>query len=191
MTVCIISCSLHPMSRSYVLARQAEKNLKAQNVDVQLCDLRDHDLDFCGKPGASDHPFVGELRTAIQKSSAVLMSMPIYNFYGNAVAKNVIELTGRAWTYKLVGFMCAAGGQASYMSVMNIANSLMLDFRSLVIPRFVYATGDAFGNDRTPDMYVASEGILERMKELTDMTVTLAQAVDPVINDFPQRRGRV
>jgi FMN reductase len=178
------------MSRSYVLARQAEENLKAQNVDVLFYDLRNHDLDFCGKPGASDHPFVGELKAAIQKSSAVLMSVPIYNYYANAVAKNVIELTGRAWTYKLVGFLCAAGGQASYMSLMNIANSLMLDFRCLIIPRFVYATGDAFGNDRTLQMHVANREILERIKELTDMTTTLARAIDPVMNDFPQRRGR-
>jgi FMN reductase len=108
----------------------------------------------------------------------------------NAVAKNLIELTGRAWIYKLVGFMCAAGGQASYMSVMNIANSLMLDFRCLVVPRFVYALGDAFGNDRTEDMFVADEGILERLQELTDMTVKLSAAVVPVIETLPESKGR-
>jgi FMN reductase len=152
---------MHPMSRSYVLAKQAEENLKAEDVDVRFFDLRDYDLDFCGQPEARDNPAVGELRNAVQDSAAVLMAVPIYNFYVNAVAKNLIELTGRAWIYKLVGFMCAAGGQASYMSVMNIANSLMLDFRCLVVPRFVYALGDAFGNDRTEDMFVADEGILD------------------------------
>ncbi|MDP6041456.1 MAG: NAD(P)H-dependent oxidoreductase [Candidatus Latescibacteria bacterium] len=190
MTITIFSCSMHPMSRSYVLAKQAEENLKAEDVDVRFFDLRDYDLDFCGQPEARDNPAVGELRNAVQDSAAVLMAVPIYNFYVNAVAKNLIELTGRAWIYKLVGFMCAAGGQASYMSVMNIANSLMLDFRCLVVPRFVYALGDAFGNDRTEDMFVADEGILERLQELTDMTVKLSAAVVPVIETLPESKGR-
>ncbi len=190
MTITIFSCSMHPMSRSYVLAKQAEENLKAEDVDVRFFDLRDYDLDFCGQPEARDNPAVGELRNAVQDSAAVLMAVPIYNFYVNAVAKNLIELTGRAWIYKLVGFMCAAGGQASYMSVMNIANSLMLDFRCLVVPRFVYALGDAFGNDRTEDMFVADEGILERLHELTDMTVKLSAAVVPVIETLPESKGR-
>jgi FMN reductase len=37
---------------------------------------------------------------------------------------------------KVVGFLCAAGGKSSYMSVMRLANSLMLDFRCLIIPHF-------------------------------------------------------
>jgi FMN reductase len=172
------------------LARQADENLKKLGVGVTLFDLRDYEMDFCGRPGARDLPIVDELKAEIQNASAVLMSVPIYNFYANAVAKNVIELTGRSWIYKVVGFMCAAGGQASYMSVMNIANSLMLDFRCLIVPRFVYALGDAFGNDREPDMFIQDEDILGRLNELTDMTVKLAQAIDPVIGDLPERKGR-
>lgn len=191
MTICILSCSLHPQSRSYVLAKKAEENLKQAGVDVAFYDLRDYEMGFCGQPGARDFPIVDELKTVIQEASAVLMSVPIYNFYANAVAKNVIELTGRAWIYKVVGFMCAAGGQASYMSVMNIANSLMLDFRCMIVPRFVYALGSAFGNDREPNMFVQDAGILDRLDELTTLTVKLAEAIDPVIDDLPERKGRV
>ena len=59
----------------------------------------------------------------------------------------MIELTGSSWEDKIVGFLCAAGGTTSYMSVMAYANSLMLDFRCVIIPRFVYATGNAFDDD--------------------------------------------
>ena len=186
MKVAIFSCSLHPLSRSYVMARQAEKNLRAQGVEVAFFDLRQYQLDFCGRPEARDNPAVGALRQAVQEATAILLAVPIYNFSVNAAAKNLIELTGRAWGYKLVGFICAAGGQASYMSVVNIANSLMLDFRCIVVPRFVYATGDAFGNDRTEEMYVADEDILERLQELTDMTAQLAGAIEPVIGSLPE-----
>ena len=36
------------------------------------------------------------------------------------------------------------------MSIMGLANSLMLDFRCLIIPRFVYATSEDFKGDRVP-----------------------------------------
>jgi len=40
------------------------------------------------------------------------------------------------------------------MSVMAFANSLMLDFRSVIVPRFAYATGDAFNDGRLIDSKV-------------------------------------
>ena len=89
----------------------------------------------------------------------------------------MIELTGRRWSEKVVGFACAAGGHSSYMSVMSIANSLMLDFRCLINPRFVYATGNDFGNDRTPEMFVQSEKINERLDELAKSTFALTAAL--------------
>ena len=182
---------MHPLSRSFVLAKQAAQNLKDHHgVNVRLIDLRDYDMVFCGQPEARDQPGLEELQSGVQEASAILVAVPIYNFYINAAAKNLIELTGRSWMYKLVGFLCAAGGTSSYMSVMSIANSLMLDFRTLIVPRFVYATSDAFGNDRTKDMYVSDERILDCIKELTDITVALAKAVDPVIESLPEPGGR-
>jgi FMN reductase len=63
----------------------------------------------------------------------------------------MIELTGNAWEDKIVGFLCAAGGHGSYMSVMAYANSLMLDFHCVIIPRFAFATSHAFEGDRIND----------------------------------------
>jgi len=36
------------------------------------------------------------------------------------------------------------------MSIMGLANSLMLDFRCLIIPRFVYAKGEDFALKKEP-----------------------------------------
>ena len=71
----------------------------------------------------------------------------------NAAAKNFIELTGRAWTNKVVGFICAAGGKGSYMSVTSFMNSLMLDFRCIIIPRFVYTDASGFDDDNNQKCY--------------------------------------
>ena len=80
-------------------------------------------------------------------------------------------MTGRAWTGKVVGFLCAAGGRGSYMSVMSLANSLMLDFRCLIVPRFVYATGEDFNDDGTPN-----ETIARRTDELCETSSALSVA---------------
>lgn len=48
----------------------------------------------------------------------VLLAVPIYNYDGNAAAKDLIELTGGTWEDKIAGFACAAGGASSYMSIM-------------------------------------------------------------------------
>jgi FMN reductase len=86
-----------------------------------------------------------------------------------AAAKNMVELTGSAWEDKVVGFLCAAGGMGSYMSVMSFANSLMLDFRCLIIPRFVYATGDSFDGDKLTDTKVVKR-IEQVVAELVRVT---------------------
>ena len=52
------------------------------------------------------------------------------------------------------------------MAIMGIANSLMLDFRCVIIPRFVYAKPDDFENGD-----LVSEEIKTRVKELSDEMV--------------------
>ncbi|MEM7342948.1 MAG: NAD(P)H-dependent oxidoreductase, partial [Chloroflexota bacterium] len=123
-------------------------------------------------------PDAKKIISVIDEASVVLMAVPIYNYDVNAVAKNLLELGLKAWNNKLVGFLCAAGGKGSYMSVMGTANSLMLDFRCLIIPRFVYANGSDFGEDRTEQMYVASETIQARLQELAETAVQLGTAIE-------------
>jgi len=84
----------------------------------------------------------------------------------------MIELTGSAWENKIVGFLCAAGGHASYMSVMAYANSLMLDFRCVIIPRFAFATSDSFDGER-----IGEKKITERIKHVADELVRFTKAL--------------
>src|SRR5204863_3376940 len=104
---------------------------------------------------------VDSLTKQIKSADAILLAAPVYNYDVNAAAKNLVELTGSAWEGKTVGFLCAAGGHGSYMSVMSLANSLMLDFRCLIVPRFVYAVGSDFTGEA-----VSSPKIKERLSQL-------------------------
>jgi FMN reductase len=110
--------------------------------------------------------------TAVTAADAIILATPIYNYDANAVAKNFVELTGKGWENKVVAFLCVAGGEKSFMSVMPLANSLMLDFRCVIVPRFVYATGAAFTGDQ-----VTAPDIVARVAQCARATVRLAAAV--------------
>ena len=148
MRILIYACSLSPNSRSALLAGALRNEvMRRGGYMVEVVDLRDHPLPLCDGQAATGGGAVERLAAQAEAADAVVLCVPIYNFGVNAAAKNLVEWIGRSWSGKPVGFMCAAGGQGSYMSVMPLANSLMLDFRCRVVPRFVYATWDAFDGD--------------------------------------------
>ena len=106
---------------------------------------------MCDADKCYANPAAQKLDKAVEAADGIIIAAPVYNFDVSAAAKNMIELTGKAWEDKIVGFLCAAGGASSYMSVMAYANSLMLDFRCVIIPRFVFATYDAFDGEKLTD----------------------------------------
>ncbi|MEC7641520.1 MAG: NADPH-dependent FMN reductase [Nitrospinota bacterium] len=144
MSFLIIATSLNPQSRSRIMAKEAQNALKEQDEDVVFVDLFKCPLPICDGQSVYETPEVQNFSETVRNAQGILLAVPIYNYDANAAAKNLVELTGDAWKEKVVGFICAAGGNSSYMSVMGLANSLMLDFRCLILPRFVYATGKSF-----------------------------------------------
>lgn len=170
--ILVISSSLHPNSRSRILASACVDRLSSLGEDVQYFDLSLSTLPQCDGASAYNDPKVQELGKLIERADAVLIASPVYNYDVNSAAKNAVELTGRAWTGKVVGMMLAAGGQGSYMSGMGLANSLMLDFRCIIVPRFIYATGDSFEGDR-----LADDNIQQRVELLVTDTIRIARAL--------------
>src|SRR4029077_12039450 len=107
-----------------------------------------------------------------EAADAILVATPVYNYDVSAAAKNMVELTGSSWEDKIVGFLCSAGGMNSYMSVMAFANSLMLDFRCTILPRFVYATGDSFEGDELKD-----KKVVKRIEEAAAELIRFGEAL--------------
>jgi NAD(P)H-dependent FMN reductase len=142
----VVSASLREASLSRALAKELLGYYRESKLNSYLLDLRQVRLPFCDADAAYGDPNVETCQTLLNAARVIIVATPIYNFDVNAAAKNLVELTGDAWENKVVGFLCAAGGSSSYMSVMGLANSLMLDFRCVVIPRFVYATRHDFSD---------------------------------------------
>lgn len=173
MSPLIISSSLSSKSRSRILAEAAKSALEKQGHTPTLFDLRESPLPMCDGETAYGGEHVAPLAEAIRTADGVLCATPVYNFDVNAALKNAIELTGKAWTGQVVGFLAAAGGQGSYMSLMGVANSLMLDFRCIILPRFVYATGEAFEAGDITD-----EDLVRRLDEVGERLTVLASVTE-------------
>ncbi len=168
----VFSCSLREDSHSALMAQFAFERLQQSKYDTSYHNLSDYNLPICDAGDCYSHPQVLELSGEIKSTDGIILASPVYNYNICASAKNLLELTGESWTDKVVGFICAAGGQGSYMSIMSFANSLMLDFRCVIIPRFVFATRQAFDGDKIID-----PDIEERLEELTQNLARFTEAL--------------
>ena len=161
----IISCSLSPTSHSAILAQRLSDEIAGLGDEVRLIDLRTLELPFCDGGACYAHPNAQLLKAAIKEAPAITIATPIYNFETGGGTRNVVALGGDAFTDKVIGFLCSAGGENSYMAVMSLANSLMLDFRCIVVPRFVYASDAAFTDGRLSEPKIEGR-VTELAREL-------------------------
>src|ERR1700731_4838000 len=119
----VVSTSGNPDSNSRRLGQIAFAHLQKRKVDPAWLDIKDLDLPLCDADKCYGMPAAQKLNKAVEAADGILIAAPVYNFDVAAAAKNMIELTGSVWEGKIVGFLCAAGGAASYMSVMAYATS--------------------------------------------------------------------
>ena len=90
-----------------------------KNEELDFFDLQENPLPMCDGDECYDLPEVIDFRNRIDKASGIIMAIPIYNFNVSSGAKNIVELGGKKLYDKNFGFLCAAGGKNSYMSVMG------------------------------------------------------------------------
>ena len=172
--VTIIATSLNEQSKSQLIARLLETELTEAGTSCELVDLRELDLPTSGSAASWGSTDAAALATKVEKSSHIVFAVPIYCYDVNAAAKNVIELIGRSFTKKVVSFACSAGGANSYMSIMGMANHLMLDFRSIIVPRFLYVDPTGWNENKlTEDMTARLKQLVEDMAEINILPTSL------------------
>ena len=168
MSYLVISTSLREGSRSRIMAKALSKNLN----EVEFFDLQKNPLPMCDGDKCYDLPEVIEFRKKVEGAEGIIMAIPIYNYNVSSGAKNIIELGGRMLYDKVFGFICAAGGKSSYMSVMSFASSLMIDYRCFIIPKFVYALKSDFNENE-----ITNPDIKERIDELGNDLIRISEAL--------------
>ncbi len=154
MNILIVASSLNPHSRSRYLARELERRWSGSDLNVEVLDLKDVDLPMCDGSSVYSDPRTASVQALANKADGIVFASPVYVYSVNAAMKNFVELAGQSMKGKIAGFLCAAGGRMSYMSVMSLANSLMLDFRMYVLPRFVYVAAEDWEGDKLTEEVV-------------------------------------
>ena len=184
MHLLIINCSLDINSKSFTLAQIAQNHALFQKYPSSLLDLRNFELPISNGYGqdAYQHPDVLTIHDKIAEADAILLAVPIYNFNVNAACKNLVELTGTAypggqngkvWERKVIGMIASAGGNKCYTTPLSILSSFMLDFRSVIVPQYVYCTVDDYIEEEPiPD-------VMSRIHTLVDQTVFFAEQLLP------------
>ena len=150
------------------MAKTLSKNLD----EADFFDLQKNPLPMCDGDKCYDLPEVIDFRKKVENAKGIIMAIPIYNYNVSSGAKNIIELGGRMLYDKVFGFICAAGGKSSYMSVMSFASSLMIDYRCFIIPKFVYALKSDFNENE-----ITNPDIKERIDELGNDLIRISEAL--------------
>jgi NAD(P)H-dependent FMN reductase len=164
----VFATSLRPGSHSRLMAEELARDYEKLGVSSEMVCLRENPLPMCDGDETYEDPRLAPVTEKIQAARVITIAAPIYNYDANAAAKNLIELTGSAWEDKIAGFLCAAGGPLSYMSVIGLANALMLDFRCVILPRFVYAISSDFSGGK-----ITSAEIKRRIQQFAQASTRL------------------
>lgn len=155
MSYLVISTSLRYASLSRRMGKYLSEKLHENGLEGSFLDLRHYPLPMASGERATEEELlqINHLRTLISAADAIILATPIYNYGVNSICHNLIALTNAdenhpiTWQNKVIGLVAAAGGPGSYMSPLSILNSLMLDYRCVVIPSYVYANASHFIED--------------------------------------------
>ena len=150
------------------MAKRLSESIKGS----ELFDLQENPLPMCDGDKCYDLPEVIDFRKKLKAAKGIIMAIPIYNFNVSSGAKNIVELGGKMLYNKVFGFICAAGGKRSYMSIMPFANSLMIDYRCFIIPKFVYALKNDFNGNK-----ITNPEIIQRISELGNDLIRISEAL--------------
>ena len=171
MTTLIFSTVQNESSKVYQLALNVHKNLTKKHINSTIVNLEEYNLPICDGYLCYQDPNVIKFQELVKQASGYIFCSPIYNYDVNAIAKNLIELCYNQMKNKLVGIVVNAGAEKSYMAPLSFINSLMLDFRCLIIPRFVYSTAKDFDKDNQ----IVNEELLKRIEQLADYYSKLSE----------------
>lgn len=132
-----ISTSTNAQSRSARLAKAANHQLSALTANCRLIDLADFDLplDNGSSCGRKD---VREVSRRIGEAQGIVLIVPIYHGDVSVSTRNLVQLCGTSWHRKVIGLVSVAGEAVSHSAVVDFASLLMLEYRSFIVPDFVF-----------------------------------------------------
>ena len=124
-SICVISSSLSPHSRSRVLARYSVAHLTRQGGAARLIDLNEYSLDVF--PRSLNDPVVGSLVAEFQAADGWMLATPIYNWAASSALTNFLHYvleSDRCRPYLPFLLAGSAGGARSALACDGLARTL-------------------------------------------------------------------
>lgn len=146
MRILTVNCTINE-SKTFRLATTVHTEIITHNESATFASLSKTPIPICNGSDSFSNHHVQTLHTMIQQASGIVLASPIYNYSINSGLKSLIEHCGQAFQKKPIGFLCTAGAEKSYMSLLPTMTSMMLDFRCIIYPRFVYVSAASFAPD--------------------------------------------
>tara|TARA_B100000427_G_scaffold155457_1_gene129232 strand:- start:13913 stop:14437 length:525 start_codon:yes stop_codon:yes gene_type:complete len=171
MKTLIFSTTHHKQSKPDAIAKFLTNQLQNDTIKSHYIHVGDLNLPMCDGYECYKNETVIKLQKEVNEANSFIICSPIYNYDLNAIAKNLIELCGQGFRDKVIGLAVTAGGQKSYMAPLSFINSLLIDYRCIIVPRYVYATSEAFNEDNT----IIDETIQKRLTSLAESLITITQ----------------
>jgi len=155
MKTLIISSSLSPKSRSFILCKEIYNRLSVKGRNVKIIDARDMNL-------APYHKEISESMTRLSNevdyADNFIIGMGVHCYSINDGLKIILDNCFGKATGKFFGIVCAAGGERSYLSTQHLTQICMNEWRMIQLPRIVYATGKDFEENK-----INNKDLIERL----------------------------
>ena len=155
MKTLIVSSSLSPKSRSFILCKEIYNRLSVKGIEVKMIDARKIDLRPC-------HTKISEsmikLSNEVDYADNLIIGMGVHCYSINDGLKIILDNCFGKATGKFFGIICSAGGERSYLSTQHLTQICMNEWRMIQLPRIVYATGKEFKENK-----VNNEDLIDRL----------------------------
>ena len=167
MKTLIVSSSLSPESRSFILCKEVYNRLSAKGIEVKMIDAKDIDLRPCHKEISES---MKKLNNEVDDADNIIIGMGVHCYSINDGLKIILDNCFGKATGKFFGIICAAGGERSYLSTQHLTQICMNEWRMIQLPRFIYATGKDFEKD-----IVNNKDLLERLDVFSEEFNTIGK----------------
>lgn len=155
MKTLILSSSLSESSRSYLLCKAVKEELIAKGNNITFVDARNISLQPSHRGWTPD---METLANQVDEADNIIIGMGVHCYSVNDSLKILLDTCFGKATGKFFGILCAAGGERSYLSTMQLTQICMNEWRMIQLPRIVYAIGKDFKEDN-----ITSYEVLERI----------------------------
>lgn len=160
MKTAIISSSLNPESKGFIMCKAVEAELLARGADVLFVDARDYKLGPVFQKNKDNE----KLSEQLKDMDNFVFGMAVYDYSVNDNLKMILDTCiDPKLENTLFGVVCAAGGDKSYLSTMHMTQICMNEWRMMQLPRVIYGTGKDFD-----EKGIHSEDLNDRIVKFAD-----------------------